>query len=300
MASPELDDALLKRLYRLAKADRWNLPRAHLAEALVASANRMFADKTADSRALTQYFESLHLEELALACACAAGDEAAWEHFIREQRPNLYRAADHIDPSGGAREIADALYAELYGLRERLGARDSLFRHYHGRSSLATWLRAVLAQRHVDRMRTHSRVQPLPDESSSAAFGVAAEPADPDRQRYLTLARHTLARALSRLEARDRLRLGCYYTQQLTLAEIGRLFGEHEATVSRQLARIRRAIRNDVEQQLRADEQLNDAQIAECFASVSEDPGPINLREMLDAGAERKELVPGRSVRRTP
>src|SRR5438876_735452 len=156
MPSPPLGDALLKRLYRQAKADRWHLPAAVLAEALQASAVRVFAGKAVDARDLERYLESLHLEDLALACACAAGEEAAWEHFMREQRPVLYRVADRIDRSGGAREIADALYAELYGLRERKGERDSLFRHFHGRSSLATWLRAVLAQRHVDRLRTWS------------------------------------------------------------------------------------------------------------------------------------------------
>jgi len=38
-----------------------------------------------------------HLEDLALACACASGHEGAWEHFVREYRPLLYRAADAID-----------------------------------------------------------------------------------------------------------------------------------------------------------------------------------------------------------
>ena len=102
---------------------------------------------------LERYLKSLHLEDLALACACADGDEAAWEHFVREYRPSLYRAADALDPSGRARELADSLYADLYGTTERAGERRSLFRYFHGRSSLPTWLRAVLAQRHVDAIR---------------------------------------------------------------------------------------------------------------------------------------------------
>ena len=96
--------------------------------------------------------------DLALACACAAGDERAWEHFISVQRPVLYRAADALDPSGAARELADSLYADLYGLRDGGGGHASLFRYFHGRSSLSTWLRAVLAQRHVDRLRSHAYV----------------------------------------------------------------------------------------------------------------------------------------------
>ena len=117
---------------------------------------------------LERHFASLRLDELALACACAEGREAAWEHFVREYRPVLYRAASAIDASGGARDLADALYAELFGLTERDGARRSHFEYFHGRSSLATWLRAVLAQRSVDRARAARRLAPLPDEDAAA------------------------------------------------------------------------------------------------------------------------------------
>ncbi len=100
---------------------------------------------------------------------------------------------------------------------------------------------------------------------------------------------------MARLDPRDRLRLGCYYAQELTLAETGRLLLEHEATVSRQLARTRRAIREDVERQLRAEAGMSEPQIAQCFHSVMEDPGPLDVREMLDVGGERKESGPDRS-----
>ena len=90
----------------------------------------------------------------------------------------------------GAREIADSLYADLYGLENRDGNRQSLFRYYQGRSSLATWLRAVLAQRYVDRLRAQRRVEPLPGELP----GGSKEP-DPNRTRYVALVRQALERA---------------------------------------------------------------------------------------------------------
>ena len=34
----------------------------------------------------------------------------------------------------------EALYAELFGLREKNNIRQSVFRYFHGRSSLTTWL----------------------------------------------------------------------------------------------------------------------------------------------------------------
>jgi len=282
MRSRRLDEAQVERLYRQANAGRWHVPSSLFAEALEASVDRAFGAKARARRELNRYLASLYVEDLALACACAAGDEAAWEHFIREQRPRLYRAADALARGGRARELADSLYAELYGLDNRGKGRQSLFRYFHGRSSLATWLRAVLAQRHVDRLRVERRLEALPEEESTAAIASASTAPDPDRSRCLMAIRHALGQAVARLDPRDRLRLGCYYAQELTLAETGRLLLEHEATVSRQLARTRRAIREDVERQLRAEAGMSEPQIAQCFHSVMEDPGSLDVGEMLD------------------
>lgn len=291
-----IDEALVERLYREAEAERWRLPVSLFAQALETSAGRAFGDRVPTARELDRYLASLHLGDLALACACAAGDDGAWEHFMHEQRRVLYRAADALDPAGGARDLADSLYADLYGLQHLGSERQSLFRYFHGRSSLATWLRAVLAQRHVDRRRAERRTEPLPDETSPAVIAAASAPPEPDRARYLELIQRALGRALDRLHARDRLRLGCYYVQELTLAQTGRLLREHEATVSRCLARTRRSIREDVERQLRTESGLSDAQIALCFEYVTEDVGPLDLAEMLGAHDECKETEPHRSL----
>jgi RNA polymerase sigma-70 factor (ECF subfamily) len=286
MRELRIDEALVERLYRQGKAEQWRLPVDLFAAALEVSAARAFADRISTSRDLERYLASLFLEDLALACACAAGDDAAWEYFVQAQRPVLYRAADALDPGGGARDLADSLYADLYGLQNRAGERQSLFRYFHGRSSLATWLRAVLTQRHVDRLRAERRtrsMEELPEETLVAV--TAAEPPDPNRGRYLALIRRALDRALSRLDARDRLRLACYYAQELTMAQTGRLLREHEATVSRHLARSRRAIRDDVERQLRHDAGLSDAEIERCFECIMEDPGRLDVREMFATGS---------------
>jgi RNA polymerase sigma factor (sigma-70 family) len=237
---------------------------------------------------------ALHVEDLALARQCAAGDEPAWERFVLEYRPVLYRAADALDPGGGAREVADSLYAELYGLEVRGGERRSLLQYFQGRSSLATWLRAVLAQRYVDRIRAGRRFESLSDEVGAEAAAPEGAPAlDPGGNDRLSRLRRALAAAIARLTPRDRLRLGCYYQQELTLAETGRVMQEHEATVSRQLARTRRVLREDVEEELRAG-GLTPDQVAECFGAAAEDAGPLDLGKVL-AAAERKNPAADRS-----
>ena len=216
-----------------------------------------------------------HEQDLELARACERGDETAWDRFIAEYRPILYRSADAIDPSGGARDLADSLYAELYGLKESDGRRKSLFAYFQGRSSLATWLRAILAQRYVDRIRGTRRLEELEDDR------VAPSSPSVDRDRYAAAMEEALAAVVGALEPRERLRLGCYYSQEMTLVQIGRLTHESEATVSRQLARTRRAIRASVERHLRDRARFGDAEIRECFAAVVEDTGELDLAALL-------------------
>jgi RNA polymerase sigma factor (sigma-70 family) len=281
---------LVEELFRAARAERWAVPIERFADTL-----RLSADRAAPAD-LPRYLRGLHLEDLALACGCAAANERAWDHFVHEYRSVLYRAVDALDASGGAREIADSIYAELYGLPRASdktgGERASLFRYYHGRSSLKTWLRAVLAQRHVDGIRAVRRLDPLPEEDSPETLPApTATIPDPDRVRYRALMQRAFRMALSILGDRDRLRLACYYSQELTLAETGRILKEHEATASRQLAKTRQVLRREVERHLREEDRLDPAQIEQCFSYALEDPGPMDLGGML-----RKNPASDRSI----
>jgi RNA polymerase sigma factor (sigma-70 family) len=279
MTPHRVDRRLVAQLYDRSRAARWTLTIDRFAAVLDASLEHRFQGNRPSSLDAGEYLDALHVEDLALATACADGHEGAWEHFLAEYRPLLYRAADAIDPGGGARDLADALYADLYGLKEHGGVRQSLFRYFHGRSRLATWLRAVLAQRHVDRVRVERRHEPLADDDSDRPQ--AAEAPSPERSRFAEVMRAALAAAVAALAPRDRLRLACYYAQDMTLAAIGKLLREHEATASRHLTRTRREIRAAVEDCLRRDHRFDDRAIAECFASVLEDPGGLDLSQLV-------------------
>jgi RNA polymerase sigma-70 factor (ECF subfamily) len=274
-----IERRLIEQLYARANAGRWQVAIDHFARALEASAAKAFADQTPSAGELQRYLDSLRLEDLALACACADGHAGAWDHFVAVYRPVLYRAADAMDPGGGARELADSLYADLF---------QSLFRYYHGRSSLATWLRAVLAQRLVDRARAATRTVALPDQESPAA--TQHEP-DPDRPRHLRLIHAAFRDAVDRLGERDRLRLRYYYSQGLTLAEIGRLLREHEASVSRHLSAARKAIRREVERRLH-EAGLGPDEVARCFECIREDAGPLDIDSLLADGPRARNPEP--------
>src|SRR6266576_3025107 len=166
----EVRAALLEWLYAQANAARWGLSRGHFAVALERSASKRLASGARIPPKLEEYLGALHLEDLALATACAEGGEAAWEHFFTKYRAYLRAAAAAILRSNAgsaeACDLADSLFSELYGLAGGKGAQRSLFRYFHGRSSLKTWLRAVLAQRHIDSIRAGRRFEELGEEET--------------------------------------------------------------------------------------------------------------------------------------
>ena len=127
-----------------------------------------------------------------------------------EYRPVLYRAADALDRHGGAREVADSLYAELFGIKNASGERQSLFRYFQGRSSLATWLRAVLAQRYVDRLRAQRRLAAAARRGGDTGHGRHGTSLRPRRPspirhgaRYVVLLRRALAAVIGALAPRS-------------------------------------------------------------------------------------------------
>jgi len=295
---------LAGELHATAMCARWGLPEKVFAECLRRSAGKRFGGAQPVPGEVEAYLKSLHLEDLALACACSEGIEKAWEFFMAHFRQDLRHAASAMLRGSGhaddarAEELADSLYAELYGVRSNAdGRRKSLFEYFHGRSKLSTWLRAVLAQKQVDMFRTSGKTVSLESEMEGEApreLASRAEsvPADPDRQMYLGRFDRALSTALASLMPRERTILACYYVDQLTLAEIGRLLREHESTVSRQLERMRRTLRDGVTQALQreipacngrpAEPALDGSQVELVFEYAVED-WPFDLSQALTA-----------------
>jgi len=298
------NSSLVEKLYAQSQAGGWGLTLERFSHSVERSAEKRFASESPPRQKLEDYLAGLHVEDLALATACAAGCESAWEHFFATYREYLYSAAAAItrrprsDPY--AREFADSLYATLYGRETSLG-RVSLFNHFHGRSKLSTWLRAVLAQRYIDVLRQEKRLEGLEDHEGfekilAPKHKTDWEPTDPLRARYLQLLADALKRAIASLDPLDRARLLSYYLKDLTLAEIGKAMNEHEATVSRKLERVRRELKDKVVAILKsgcsakgdshaqsADGQpgLDQAQIQLCFEYAME-AWPFDFSHLLD------------------
>jgi RNA polymerase sigma-70 factor (ECF subfamily) len=192
------------------------------------------------------FFLSLRVDELALARACASGINAAWEIFLTRFREKLYLSALRIArEDSAARELADTLYADLYGTNTREGQRVSKLSSYTGRGSLEGWLRTVLSQEYVNRYRRTKRLVSLDEESEEGVQFRAPDPEPLPPAADQRLAQAT-DEALAALSAEDRTILSAYYLDGRTLAEIARMLGVHESTISRKIDKLAKSLRKQI------------------------------------------------------
>jgi RNA polymerase sigma-70 factor (ECF subfamily) len=204
------------------------------------------AGQLADAAQKAHFFRALHLPELALAQACALGREPAWNRFLEQYRASLTQAAIAIAGSPGlGHDLAGSLYAELYGLREVAGQRQSPLASYSGRGSLLGWLRATLAQRYINHHRLTRRESPLEAIDAPAPSSPPTPPlAD------LALLTQAVAVTLQALPAADRYLLASYYLDRRTIQDLGRQLRVHESTISRRLHRLTAALREQLKRNL--------------------------------------------------
>jgi RNA polymerase sigma-70 factor, ECF subfamily len=273
-----LPPALIEELWQKSDAETLGLTQPEFGQILVAvgaKTNHGLPPGTAASPSQqAAFFRSLRLPDLALAHACAMGREPAWERFLSLYRGALVRAAQGITGSATLGEdLADSLYAELYGLREVEGQRKSPLSSFTGRGSLLGWLRTTLAQRFTDHHRRTHREAPLEDFDAPAA---APAPPIPVEENALTAA---VASTLAELDPEDRFLLAAYYLDRQTLLQIARTINVHEATISRRLKRLLEGLRVRLLKNLCAG-GLSKAAAQEALGTDPRDI-EINLRALL-------------------
>jgi RNA polymerase sigma-70 factor (ECF subfamily) len=288
VSNRSLDRALAAELWRGCDAARWGLTRDDFEQILVdagTAQNFGLAEASnatpATAKQQVAFFRGLCVDDLVLARACARGNERAWEHFIAVYRQPLTRAAIAITGSETlGRELADQLYAELYGLNVREGQRRCPLLSYRGRGSLMGWLRTTLAQRHVDHYRRTRREEPLRQSNDIAEFDAPApDPLPQTPARELSLLEQAIEQAVSSRDAEERYLFAAYYLDEQTLLEIGRVLGVHEATVSRRLHRAADQIRKQILKSLQR-HGMSRRQAQEAMGADTRDL-EVNLKKLL-------------------
>jgi len=241
-AGGELDAAVVE-LYRRSRAEEFGISAREFAAMLDEVAAKSIPESAKPLR--SDFFNRLHLEDLALARACAAGNERAWQVFMLRFREKLYDAGRQItrDDATG-RELADSVYADLYGTQTREGRRQSKLYSYGGRGSLGGWLRTVLAQEYINHYRKHRRLVSLDRECEEGAqfpASAVAEITSVDER-----LEQAVDEALRSLPAEDRFVLASYFLDERTLAEIAGALSVHESTISRKVEKLTKTIRKQI------------------------------------------------------
>lgn len=242
-------------------------------------------DANASDASITEFIDGLQADDLCLIVACEQGDEAAWSDLVGRFTTTVRSAARSASSNEDAAEdLAQSIWAELYGLRVRAdGKPTSKLAYYSGRGSLAGWLRAVVGQLAVDQHRKQSRLVQTEDD---ADLDRLAQHIDDGNEQLLSVGavnpeqslankfagaemQKALARSFKELSDEDRLLVKLYYFDGLRLREAGAILGVHEATASRRLTRIHSDLRNFVERILISEKGWTKSETDRSFAELA-------------------------------
>lgn len=280
------EEDVAQSLYERSGAAAYGMSAGQFA-AILEEIQRKYQPGASAERA-AEFCANLRLEELALARACAAGHERAWQDFISRYRQKLHSMALHITRDRErASELADSLFADLYGLNMRSDSREtgaeglhvrrSKLIFYTGRGSLEGWLRTVMAQEFINRYRKQKHTVSLEEQTEDGVqfAAPAPEPACAIDERL----KAATDQALAELSSEDRFVLASYYLDGRTLAEIARTLGLHESSISRRLDRVSDGLRKRILAGLR-ERGMSHAQATEALDTDVRDVR-LDLRERL-------------------
>ncbi len=275
------------RLLARASDSRSLVPESLVPRITAAVEKYLFRNDPNTSKAeISKFIDELQADDLCLIIACERGDENAWNDLVERFKPTVRSAARSASSNEDAAEdLAQSIWAELYGLRARKdGMPASKLAYYSGRGSLAGWLRAVVAQLAVDTFRKQSRlVQTEEDadldrlardakvgEGQPVLAGIATPEESMSNRFAQTDMQQALSRAVQELAAEDRLLVKLYYFDNLRLREAGAVLGVHEATASRRLTRIQTDLRKRVAKILIDERGWTQAETEKSFAEVAQ------------------------------
>jgi RNA polymerase sigma-70 factor (ECF subfamily) len=241
--------------------------------------------RTPDSE-ISKFIDEMQADDLCLIIACERGDESAWTDLVERFTATVRSAARTASANEDAAEdLAQSIWAELYGLRVRKdGSPASKLAYYSGRGSLAGWLRAVVAQLAVDSFRKQSRLVQTEEDAdfdrlardahageSQPLFAGIPTPEESMSNRFTqTDMQEALGRAVQELSGEDKLLVKLYYFDNLRLREAGVVLGVHEATASRRLTRIQTDLRKRVTKILIDERGWTPAETERSFAEVAQ------------------------------
>jgi len=217
-------------------------------------------------------FEHLYTTDLYLTTACALPSEAAWGRFDYLYHGYLQRVSASVCATkDAAGELAEGLAAYLF-LPNQAGR--SRIAGFDGRSSLASWLSAIISHQATnERRRKCNAAERLEDVMELANDAVVCQIENDLRaDRYWPIIKATFTFAGLQLSEHERLILVLRHEEGLQGAEIAHFLHVHPSTINRQLHGVYQKLRGLIISTLDTEHHLNTAAIEECLMETLAHP----------------------------
>jgi RNA polymerase sigma-70 factor (ECF subfamily) len=203
-----------------------------------------------EGTAIETALDSLHAEDLYLACACARKDARAITYFEDKYNPEVPSYVGQIDRSPTfLDEVRQDLRQKLF-VPATDGARPKIC-EYTGRGPLGAWLRVVAVRLALNMRRRPKHT--VETEGDGAPVLRSPNP-DPEldylKTRYKDEFKDAFQSTLAELSSDERNVLKLHYIDGLNIDEIGTAYRVHRSTVARWLAHSREKIMDETKKRL--------------------------------------------------
>ncbi len=192
------------------------------------------------ARGAKEALSALHVGDLYLAFACAAGDSKALAAFQRVQVPKLKPTLERQAGGNGASDDVVALL-----LKRLLVAEDGTpkIAEYSGRGPLSQWLRATATRISIDLQRTKKEHLPIQED---LAERLASHEVSPElraiKKQHREAFGDALREALGTLTSKERNVVRMHTLEGLSIDQIGAFYGVHRVTAFRWIESARQTL----------------------------------------------------------
>lgn len=200
----------------------------------------------------SEWVQTCHLQDLALATFCLVHDEYAMQLFRTNYEQVLWGIVTRFaSPALPAEELYQELWIRLFVAQ---GNRIPKLSSYAAQGPLLGWLRVTSVRTCIDVMRSHQhlKLEQVTDREQLAQMPQEALDIELEflKSEYRAHFRTAFEAAIQTLSGHDRLLLRYHVVEQLNIDQIGTLMQCHRSTAARHLQQARQHLLKATEQQL--------------------------------------------------
>jgi RNA polymerase sigma-70 factor (ECF subfamily) len=244
-------EQLFAELFCRSRAERFGFAFSDFSQNLIELGSKRLPENVSFDH-VEAFYRRLRVADLALARGCANGNDIAWTEFAgRFPMPKLFNIARaFVGDEHTAREAAEGLYCDLYGVKTAAVETKPKLSLYSGEGSLEGWVSRVLHQNCLLELRRRRRLTSL-DALNEAGVQFAAQvgssPLPPAEDGRVSAALDVVFGAISN---EDQFILVSHFADNRRMREIAAVLGVHESTISRRIKDVATFIRKRFEIEL--------------------------------------------------